>query len=108
MILIKNTYFCLKILTNMKKLALLITLVLLACSCQLTNEYMVNKDKCNDCGKCYKACPNDMIVREINYIEGTDTYYVAKIRTNRCVGCGKCQDACVKNNGIENNAIIEK
>lgn len=108
MILIKNTYFCLKFLNNMKKIAFLITLVILTCSCELTSEFMVKKDKCNDCGKCYKVCPNDMIVREINYIDGTDTYYVAKIRTNRCIGCGKCQDACVKNNGVENNAIIEK
>lgn len=92
----------------MKKIAFLISLAILACSCELTSEYIVNKNKCNDCGKCYKVCPNDMIVREINYIDGPDTFYVARIRTNRCVGCGECQEACIDNNGIDNNAIIEK
>ncbi len=92
----------------MKKIIFIILLSIINCSCTLTNEYFVDKNKCSDCGSCYKVCPNDMIVREVNYIDGTDTFYVARIRTNRCVGCGKCQDACIKNNGIENNAIIEK
>jgi ferredoxin len=101
-------YFCPKLKNSMKKIAFLVSIIILFCSCELTNEYLVNKNKCNDCGKCYKECPNDMIVREINYIDGPDTFYVARIRTNRCVGCGECQEACIENNGIENNAIIEK
>jgi len=106
--LIKKCNFAPNIEKNMKKIVILISIVILAYSCEITSEYMVNQEKCTDCGKCYRACPNDMIDREIYKIEGPDTFFVAKIRTNRCVGCGKCQDACVKNNGVENSAIIEK
>lgn len=101
-------YFCPKFKNSMKKIAFIVSIIFLFCSCELTNEYFVNKNKCNDCGNCYKECPNDMIVREINYIDGPDTFYVARIRTNRCVGCGECQEACIENNGKGNNAIIEK
>lgn len=101
-------YFCPKFKNSMKKIAFIVSIIFLFCSCELTNEYFVNKNKCNDCGNCYKECPNDMIVREINYIDGLDTFYVARIRTNRCVGCGECQEACIENNGKGNNAIIEK
>jgi ferredoxin len=91
----------------MKKILFLISLVLLIFGCEKTKEYVVDKNKCTDCGKCRKTCPNDMIEREINYIDGPDTFYVARIRTNRCVGCGECQDACIQNNGTENCAIEE-
>jgi len=42
--------------------------------------YFINRDVCTQCRECARACPNDAIDEQIDYL--------------RCDGCGLCKDAC--------------
>lgn len=46
---------------------------------------LMNKDKCIECGICFKYCPVDSIIRE-------DGKY--KITYDYCKGCGVCANEC--------------
>jgi dihydromethanopterin reductase (acceptor) len=42
--------------------------------------YFINRDLCTQCRECARACPNDAIDEQIDYL--------------RCDGCGLCRDVC--------------
>jgi len=42
--------------------------------------YFINRDLCTDCRECVRACPNQAIDGQIDYL--------------RCNGCGICEDVC--------------
>jgi dihydromethanopterin reductase (acceptor) len=42
--------------------------------------YFINRDLCTECRECVRACPNDAIDEQIDYL--------------KCSGCGLCKDVC--------------
>ncbi|GEM_PF-3219928 len=42
-------------------------------------------EKCQGCGACMEACPNDAILVSVGYLE---------VDESSCVACGKCAQAC--------------
>lgn len=52
-------------------------------------EAVVDRETCNACGKCAKACPMDAI-------SWTKKQPPARVDLTRCIGCGVCVNACDK------------
>jgi len=48
-------------------------------------KMMINQQKCETCGLCMKACPNNIIL-----ISNKEQY----IKNEECLNCFKCQDVC--------------
>lgn len=46
--------------------------------------YIINKDKCSNCGLCADVCP----------VEAISQIGVYKIKAELCIGCGLCQESC--------------
>ena len=61
----------------------------------------VDRDKCTDCGKCYKVCPKHIIISvpRINTINMVCASHdkpqvVKKACSTGCIACNKCEKAC--------------
>ena len=61
----------------------------------------VNKDTCDGCGKCAKACP----INAIEMVPAGDREKtkrkVAQINTEICIGCGVCSLQCTKTGSLK-------
>ena len=59
---------------------------------------VIDKDKCKNCGRCVKKCPQNAIVPAKNCY---------KVITQNCIGCQKC-DGCKAISFTENQYEVEK
>lgn len=57
---------------------------------------LIDVDKCNACGLCYRICPNRAIERVAAPSEYKDKYpkEYPRIDLGKCCFCGLCQDIC--------------
>ena len=61
----------------------------------------VNKDSCEGCGKCSKACPISAIEMVISKNSETSKKKVPQINTRICIGCGVCSLKCSKTGSLK-------
>ncbi|MFX0195456.1 MAG: CO dehydrogenase/acetyl-CoA synthase complex subunit alpha [Candidatus Hodarchaeota archaeon] len=61
---------------------------------------------CNQCGRCRRACPQDLHIRDaMKAAKGGDLEPLAQLH-DYCVGCARCEEACDRN--IPILSLIEK
>lgn len=61
----------------------------------------IDTDKCNACGACQRACPNNIIhiepkKRKVHIACSSTDKDKAKYCTNSCIACGICEKVCPK------------
>ncbi len=54
--------------------------------CKSLRQYLVSKELCKKCGKCFSACPSEAVAWEKKK--------TAKINKSKCIKCGACYEAC--------------
>jgi NADH-quinone oxidoreductase subunit F len=54
--------------------------------CKALRQYLVSKELCKMCGKCFSACPSEAIQWEKKH--------PAFLDKDKCIKCGACYDAC--------------
>lgn len=72
-------------------IALLAVLCLMSIACKRVTitEYTIDRDSCNGCGECVRACPADAVYLDV---QGK-----ARIDQSKCTQCGDCVVACPQN-----------
>ncbi len=68
----------------------------------------VNKDLCDGCGKCSKACPINAIEMVSTGINEPHRRKAAQIDTGICIGCGVCSLKCSKTGALKLSKRKEK
>lgn len=62
-------------------------------------EFVVslNAEDCIACGRCYKACPSDvMTLTEEEDEDGDERMFMILVNDGECIGCKVCAKVCPK------------